>query len=512
MADHSHSHEHKQAPNSTEAMNNTPKEASSGIANVGDRAFHTSTNIMQLQRALGNKAVLQLMKSRSHTQQAPIQRQITYKDADDEEIAFPNTWKQLMNALEDMPKNIKKLTKSLITELRNSITDEINEKTFEKAWSRVAKDKDQNYDLETQSDKIVEDFKIRYDRSSKAKENFIIRSGDTNKIAEELVKEDSSLKFKGGARNPMVTSKKLEEFSYDKATSKESQIQTQIATVMFNALGSKGEEVQSSLAKDKSNLMISTNLNSTNETLGKHLQDQQSLKSTAKELLIGRGIKDMSREDAMNDRLIRHAMKMFDRIDNFLSEDATVTIPKLKIIQLDGRHAEIRIEESNGWDEKDYFLPTGTMYPCMGCKLYFDTNDYDTGVTMGPLWLTNSSLSTQMELQLKEGLKLGTLGDKSEDVAKLIVQQYQALSDGIKMGWGKKKEGGFTLDHQADSESELDEEDFKRVKSSVLSDEKKRKNKEVYEDIDEDSSGPESDVKEEDKKESNVKKKKKKDI
>jgi hypothetical protein len=469
MVGHSYRKDNKQSSKPTAIRNKPQSSPKPSIANMGNRAFHTSENIMQLQRTVGNKAVLQMMKSRSLEQQATIQRQITYKNENNEVIAFPNTWKQLQRAKESMPEHIKKLTESLLDQIRSSIDGEINEKTLMTAWGKVAKDKKRDFDLETQSSDIVEAFKKRYNHSTKSKENYQNRSNDFKKIGEELVKEDSSLKFKGGARKPMVTSKKLEEFSYDKETSKESQIQTQISTIMYHVLGGEGEEIQSSLSKDKSNLMISSNLNSINEIMGEKLQDQQSLKSTAQEILIGHGIKDMDRETVMNNRLLRHAMKMFDRISKYLSDTATVSIPpKITVINLDGRHAEIRIEQSDGWNEEDYFLPSGTKYPCMGCKLYFEENEYDTGVTMGPLWLTNSSLSTQMEPQLKEGMKLGILGDKIDEVSSKIVSQYNAYSKNVKMGWGKKKNGKFTLDHQADSESELDDEEFERVKTNVL--------------------------------------------
>src|SRR5690554_4361964 len=223
MATYSHSNENKQSSSTKGTRNNLAHR------NVGDRAFHSSAHIMQLQRTMGNKAVLHMMKSYTDTQQAPIQRQVTYEDKKGDVIPFPNTWKQLMRAMNAMPDQIKELTESLITQINDSIDGEINQRTLETAWSRVVKDKKQVFDLKTQSNEIIEFFQKKYVRSSNAKEKYGIRSGDAKKIAEELVNEDSSLKFKGGARNPMVTSKKLEEFSYDSKTSKQAQIQTQIA-------------------------------------------------------------------------------------------------------------------------------------------------------------------------------------------------------------------------------------------------------------------------------------------
>jgi hypothetical protein len=468
MEGHSYRKDNKQSSRTTGTMNKPQTRSKSGIPNMGDRSFHTSENIMQLQRTVGNKAVLQMMKSHSLEQQAPIQRRIAYMNKD-ELMYFPSTWRRLEKIKGSMPNDIQKLTDELIDKIKSSISSEYNDQRFMKVWGRVAKNEKKEFRLETQSNEIEEAFMNSYKRSTGSKEKYENRSKETKKIYNKLLPCNNSLIYKESARNSMVTSNNLEKFEYDKDTPKQSQIQTQISTVILHELNGEGEEIQSSLSKDKGNLLISSNLNRVNEILSQKLQDRGSLKSIARKILIDRGIKDMSREQAMKDRLVRHALKMFERISDYLSETGEVSVPpKLTVIEFDGRHAEIRIEQSGQWSQEKYYLPTGTKYPCMGCKLYFGGNGYDTGVTMGPLWLTNSAISTQMEPQLKEGMKLGDLGDQTDEVAMKIVNQYKALSDNVKMGWGKTKEGGYTLEHQAESESELDDDEFEKIKTDIM--------------------------------------------
>jgi len=131
----------------------------------------------------------------------------------------------------------------------------------------------------------------------------------------------------------------------------------------------------------------------------------------------------MARKDAMNDRIVRHAMKLFDRLDQYLNDGSAVHVPASVESELDGRHAEIRIIQSAQFDDDTHHAPSGTKYPCAGCHLYFVEEGKKIGVEMGPMWVTAPALSTQLA-----GKKLNDLEDV-EGVGQQIVDQYAAEPD-----------------------------------------------------------------------------------
>jgi hypothetical protein len=145
-----------------------------------------------------------------------------------------------------------------------------------------------------------------------------------------------------------------------------------------------------------------------------------------------------------------------------------VLVPKPVAVELDGRHAEIRIEQSAEWDAATHFPPTGTKYPCMGCYLYFAGEKINVGKWMGPLWVTNAALTTQLEKLLLAGKSIGKLGtSNAAAVAKQLAATYAALPPDAQMGKGVTKDGETTFDRQADSDSELDEDEYASLQKRV---------------------------------------------
>lgn len=409
------------------------------------------------------------------TQPSPIQRKITYRDGKTEK-ELPKTWKKIQALSYDVRDQVEKVLENV----RGTIKGTVNEDKLQKAFVKLAQDDKTAFDLFKQHGEIEKAVLSGYKRRMNAKNRLNKRTEEGTEIAEHVKGKDDQLIYIPNARNPMLHPEHLEQFDYDPKTSGLSQTQTHLSTVMLDLIGS-GEEVQSSLAKDQSGVFISTNRNASNRKLRKRMSSKKNIKDGAKELLIDRGLEEMDLDEAMGDRTVRHALKLFDRIDNYLTDDSLVTVPSDVDGKLDGRHAEVRIEQTKKWNEDHYHLPSGTKYPCMSCSLYFHEEGYGIGDKSGPLWTTNPGMSPQMESELLKGMKIGNLGEKTGDVGKRLSHQYGKHSGKFKIGYGKKKDGSYSLDHQADSDSEYEEEDFKKLKQKVYgkddSDSNKKKDK-----------------------------------
>ncbi|XID91938.1 hypothetical protein ACF3MZ_26215 [Paenibacillaceae bacterium WGS1546] len=437
---------------------------------------HPATaRILQMQKTVGNRAVLQMLAVPATTRPSPIQRKITYQDGKKEK-ELPTTWKKIQALSGDIRDQID----NVLQNVRGTIKGTVDEDKLKKAFIKLAQDDKSALDLFEQHGEIEKAVLSGYNRRMNAKHRLNKRTEEGMKIAEHLTEKDDHLIFMPNARNPMVQPNHLEQFDYDPKTSDFSKTQTHLSTVLLDLLGT-GEEVQSSLAKDKSGVFISTNRNAPNRKLRKRMSSRKNIKDGAKEILLDRGLDKMNLDEAMGDRTVRHALKLFDRIDNYLTDDSLVTVPSDVDGKLDGRHAEVRIEQTKNWNEDDYHLPSGTKYPCMSCSLYFHEEGYGIGDKSGPLWTTNPGMSPQMESELLKGMKIGNLGEKTGVVGKRLSHQYGKHSGKFKIGYGKKKDGSYTLDHQADSDSEYEEEDFKKLKQKVYgkvdSDSNKKKDK-----------------------------------
>jgi hypothetical protein len=82
--------------------------------------------------------------------------------------------------------------------------------------------------------------------------------------------------------------------------------------------------------------------------------------------------------------------------------------------------------------------------------------------------VTNAALTTQLEKLLLAGKSIGKLGSSNAAaVAKQLAATYAALPPDAKMGKGVTKDGETTFDRQADSGSELDEDEYASLQKRV---------------------------------------------
>jgi hypothetical protein len=352
---------------------------------------------------------------------------------------------------------------------RKLIGGSVVDKTLSSAWNNLAKNAKKSFELDTEASELAQELAAGYQRSANAKERAANRGGNVEQIVEPLLDAEKDLELKPSPRNPTVQprSTKMGAFTYDPKTPKEDQLQRQIANVVLDKFG--GVEVQTSFAKDGHELLVSTNTNDSNKQLATNLKSVADLMDLCVEVADQHGLDRMSNKEAMNDRVVRHAMKIFDRLKGYLADDADLVVPPA--IKEDGRHAEIRIEQSEGWTPKTHRLPTGTKLPCVGCKLYFSEEGHAVSMNVGFGWITDAALSTQIE-KVAKGAKISEMTSQQLDaVGELLAAQFENHQHQIVMGKSKTKDGMFTTDVQADSESELDEKKSQSVRAAM----KKRK-------------------------------------
>lgn len=414
----------------------------------------------QLQEAANNSPQVQQLKAiqRNSKQGGPIQRKIKYGNQE-----FPTTWKGIKDS------SLKKAAQPVWQQLLSQIGSGVNSAKLQLAWSKVAKGKT-TYDVVNQADELVAAVLEKYNRSMAAKAQYGARNQETQDLANPLLAHDDQFKFVPSARNPMVQREDLAEIEYDSSeVSGANRFQTHVSTLMMYE-HSLGQEAQAATRMDKKGMHLSTNVNSVNEELRGQYGFASDLKNLAAQLLDQKDIANISRQDAMNDRLIRHALKLFDRINNFLESDAPITVPQKVAGKLDGVHAEIRIEQDSGFSTATHNAPSGTKYPCMGCYLYFNGQKIDMGKWYGPMWVTNAALSQQLKTALQAGQTIGKLGAQTTaTTGAALVEGYKSLPANSRMGHGRTKAGGHTFAHNADSDSEYEDDDFEDLRTRVTS-------------------------------------------
>jgi len=214
-------------------------------------------------------------------------------------------------------------------------------------------------------------------------------------------------------------------------------------------------------------VIVSSNSNAVNRSLGE-LTSRADLKAEATARALGHGLEGMSREQAMADRVVRHAMKLYDRIGTHLAEAGKVLVPH--DVAFDGKHAEIRIEQDPQYDKTTHEAPSGVKAPCLACKLYFTGQGYLEGVQAGPMWLSAVALSTQIEATTGAPAKIDELTDvQIAAIAKRIAAQYAVMAaHHVAVGSSLMKSGKTTLLHDADSDSELDDDKFAAISKQML--------------------------------------------
>ena len=342
---------------------------------------------------------------------------------------------------------------------------------LEVVWGKVAKDKKNSFDitLPNEFQALVLELVKRFARSEKSRVGFQKRTGQSGTLGSRLTALDPQLKFTESARNPMVEHQNPEKVTQkDQPLSKQERFATHVATMGMH-LNPLGQEFQASTRKDGTGIHVSSNLNAVNEQLVfQQWQMAHHLKQTAKGLLEQLNVQLMSKKQAMDDRVIRHLAKLFWRIEDYLKEDAPVSFPAKVDDELDGMHAEIRITSQATWNKNDFHAPQGTKYPCLGCFIYMNGKAIEVGHFHGPLWVTNSAMTTQMREALLLGHKMGHLsGPEVTTVGDRLAHGYQHRPKGSKFVRGKKRDGTSGYDVNADSDSELEDDEFTTLKSQL---------------------------------------------
>jgi hypothetical protein len=334
---------------------------------------------------------------------------------------------------------------------------------IQKAWNRVYSSTN-DFDLTTQADALAAALVASVKSSRGSAANAANRKGAAQQLTAPLLAENPDLALKPGARNPTVVAEPMATFDPPANTddaARAKRTQTHISTVVLSEMG--GEEAQASLAKDKQSVLISTNRNSVNTKLEKQLTDPEALRSMSATVANKQGLATADRSTAMNNRTMRHAMKLFARLNEHLDPLGAVSVPKKVETKKDGLHAEIRIDQSADYDDDTHHMPSGTKYPCAGCHLYFTEQGKEISGEMGPMWVTAPALSTQVG-----GLAFNKITDFGT-VAQEIANQYKnAKAKGARMGMGKAKNGKPTPATNADSDSEYDNATFHREKRRML--------------------------------------------
>lgn len=435
------------------------------MADKGLQSAHASA----IQAMANSKAVPQVRQAVTQCT-APVQRTIEYMGKD-----YPNTWQRLF------PKHKKGTPRTEPGEqarLMQNLAEQIREKAvngsakvpadkFRALWNKIAKNANHTFDIQTQQEELVAAIAASAQRSLKAKRQSEVRSGATRTLIGRFVEGDSPYRFKPNARNPTLEHSDMSVVPFNDNMTGPEQLGRHISTMMLSQ-HPLGQEVQASLQRDGGGLHLSSNLNAANTKIGEELKQAEDLKKMAGRLLGRKGVETMSHGDAMANREVRHMLKLYDRIPQHLSPDAAVSVPSAVPKGHDGRHAEIRIEQSDNWSVATHHTPTGTKYPCMGCYLYFSGRRIPLGPTHGPMWVSKAALSTHLESALAGTDGLGTLDKQSlEEVGQSLFTQQQALPAGVHMGKGRTRKGAATTSHDADSDSDIDEKEYTRLQERI---------------------------------------------
>lgn len=346
---------------------------------------------------------------------------------------------------------------------------------FETVWNKISgegTDADA-FDIDDTTGRaaLLGELDKRYASSARSADKFGRNQRDINVLISPTMKAHQDLEKKVGGRNTMMVKKPMGTAPARKPVTpadRAQQTQTHLSTVTHHTYAGAGEESQSALRLDQLGLITSTNNDATNALLAQDAQSRDDLGDMAARLAVAHGIGSMSREEAMANRVMRHALKLITRLEQTLDAKVKVTVPDKSSSGQDGVHAEIRIYQHDDFDTATHHMPSGTKVPCAGCYLYFVAEGDAIGVYMGPMWLTEAALSQQLK-----GTKLGTIDDKNSGqlatIAEQIKQQYEAaIAQGGHMVESWVRGGGHTTQTNADSESDLDDDEFEAARLSAL--------------------------------------------
>jgi len=400
----------------------------------------------------------QLVTTLASAGTAPVQRIIKRGD-----MTYPTTWLGMARA--GLPADDVSAAEAIRARAAGELGVAADDAKLMTVWNKSAKSTTRTYELDGDADALVGELVASYGRSVRATLNSQQRGGEAEALTTGLQADDSDLEFRPSVRNPMLVSSGIEDVGYDADIEPERRFQTHAATVVL-AEYPAGIEAQGSMRRDGGELVLSTNRNADNDALRSRIASAAALKQMAAELLARSGIDALTREEAMEDAVLRHAGKLYLRIHEYLASDAPVTVPASVDPQIDGLHAEIRIEQLDDWDADDHFAPSGTKYPCMGCFLYLMGQKIEIGHCHGPMWVTNAALATQLLALLRSGKTIGKLGKSAvAEVAGRLATARKTHGGTMVRGIGRSGDASF--DRQADSDSDLDSDEYADLQQRV---------------------------------------------
>jgi hypothetical protein len=351
----------------------------------------------------------------------------------------------------------------------------MDDERFETVWNKIQGEGDDAsaFDIDDTAGRaaLLTELHKRYASSSKSAEQYGRNQRDIDILIDPILKAHPDHEKKPSARNTMMVKTPMGKAPARKPKTPEDraqQAQTHLSTVTHHTYSGSGEESQSAIQKDKLGLITSTNNDGTNALLAQDAQSRDDLRDMAARLAVALGIGTMTREAAMANRVMRHALKLISRIEKTLDAKVEITVPGKSKSGQDGVHAEIRIYQHDDFDASTHHMPSGTKVPCAGCYLYFVAEGNALGVYMGPMWLTEAALSQQLKLA-----KIGTIdGSNAGELAKIATEIKKQYEDALKHGghmvesWVRGDE--YTTQTNADSESDLDDDEFKEAQQAAL--------------------------------------------
>ena len=239
--------------------------------------------------------------------------------------------------------------------------------------------------------------------------------------------------------------------------------QTYLAELLLNAFP-KGVEVQVAFSTDGKKIMVSSNLDATNDEIRKRY-DGYTVKRLIADLTRKYEKKLSSLENVdQDDRAIRHALKLACRWQDVLSTSGTIHVPEKQKDQ-DGKHAELRIVDDEIYFNNDiaqFHLPSGVREPCMACAIALHEKTGAAPAHTTALWLT---APTWMALKLSEMSVREIAEYMSTRIASLVEEKVRfAVSSRIR---GNADDDFYctTENHAADSDSDLDESELPEAKA-----------------------------------------------
>lgn len=241
----------------------------------------------------------------------------------------------------------------------------------------------------------------------------------------------------------------------DQNTYRVARAQTYLAELLLNAFPN-GLEVQVAFSIDGKKILLSSNLDATNDAIRMKYGAMH-----AEELIAcltkpyAEQLSSPNKAD-QNDRAIRHVLKLASRWRGLISPLATVHLPQ-KTGKQQGKHAELRIVDDEIYFENgiaQFHLPSGVREPCMACAIALYKKIEIAPAQTTALWPTMPTL-----------MALGLTGKSPQEIAEqlgasigtLIKERVRFAERSRIRGLADDGSPATTDKHAADSESDIEE-------------------------------------------------------